>query len=271
VSIIDLTRVNPDRWEAFSFPDGQPHLSVSVFRRAEEHRLYARIASSDDLMRVLLARDALGPGAEVHLIISYLMGARMDRAMPSEGWKRHPFTLKVLVDVLKTAEWASISVFDPHSDVALALLGAQAILPVRHVTIAIEDYPEPPLIVIPDAGAQKRTNAILDKINIKVDTVQALKHRDESTGKLTDVQLFQPEKVKGRECLIVDDLCDGGRTFVNLARCLNDAGASSTALYVTHGVFSNGTPLEGIDHVFTTNSYRDLAPSGDYTVFDWRI
>jgi ribose-phosphate pyrophosphokinase len=45
--------------------------------------------------------------------------------------------------------------------------------------------------------------------------------------------------VENEECLIVDDICDGGRTFLEIAKILKARGASSIELYVTHGIFSN--------------------------------
>lgn len=53
-------------------------------------------------------------------------------------------------------------------------------------------------------------------------------------------------------------LCDGGRTFTELARALKDRGAGRIGLFVTHGIFSRGLdPLfaEGIDDIFTTDSF----------------
>jgi phosphoribosylpyrophosphate synthetase len=66
--------------------------------------------------------------------------------------------------------------------------------------------------------------------------------------------------VKGKECLIVDDLADGGRTFKYLAEALKKQGASEVYLYVTHGQFNYGFDelKECIDHIYCTNSYKDI-------------
>ncbi len=63
--------------------------------------------------------------------------------------------------------------------------------------------------------------------------------------------------MKGKYCVIVDDICDGGRTFIELAKTLKEGGAQRVVLYVTHGIFSKGIyPLEKyIDEVYTTNSF----------------
>ena len=66
--------------------------------------------------------------------------------------------------------------------------------------------------------------------------------------------------VKGKKCLIVDDLADGGRTFKLLADALNKQGAVNVFLYVTQAQFNYGFDelKESIDHIYCTNSYKDI-------------
>lgn len=66
--------------------------------------------------------------------------------------------------------------------------------------------------------------------------------------------------VKGKQCLIVDDLADGGRIFKFLAEALKQQGAAEVYLYVTHAQFNYGFDelKETIDHVYCTNSYKDI-------------
>jgi ribose-phosphate pyrophosphokinase len=66
--------------------------------------------------------------------------------------------------------------------------------------------------------------------------------------------------VKGKECLIVDDLADGGRTFKLLAEELKSQGANKVFLYVTHAQFNYGfDELKAtIDHVYCTNSFKEI-------------
>lgn len=251
--------------ERFTFPDGQPH--VAVKGRREPMFVQARIRNSQELVELLLLNEALrSAGAtEVGLRILYLMGARMDRRMPAEP-EHNPFTLAVVADIIRSVPWASISILDPHSDVAPALLRARPESPVFYVRRAIAEVPDA-LVVIPDAGAIKRIEAM----NLDVATTQAVKRRNESTGKLDGFRLLDPADYKGRDCLIVDDLCDGGRTFVALAELMSEAGANSTSLYVTHGVFSRGFYLDGLARIFTTDSYCQVeAPPPHVTIFPLR-
>ena len=64
-------------------------------------------------------------------------------------------------------------------------------------------------------------------------------------------------RVRDKVCLILDDICDGGGTFTGLSHVLRGTyGARAVDLFVTHGIFSKGLPLDGIRAVHTTDSYR---------------
>jgi ribose-phosphate pyrophosphokinase len=85
------------------------------------------------------------------------------------------------------------------------------------------------------------------------------KKRDPETGKLDGFSIYDYDpnpNSNGTELLIVDDICDGGGTFVGLAKKLREAGAKKVHLFVTHGIFSKGVPLEGIDTIYTTDSFQ---------------
>jgi ribose-phosphate pyrophosphokinase len=100
----------------------------------------------------------------------------------------------------------------------------------------------------------------LQDVNGQMNTVFCSKKRDPLTGHLSgfEIKNYNPNpNADGQDLLIVDDICDGGGTFVGLAKELRKAGAKKVYLYVTHGIFSKGLPLEGIDRVFTTDSYSN--------------
>jgi len=58
----------------------------------------------------------------------------------------------------------------------------------------------------------------------------------------------------------VDDICDGGGTFLGLATALKEKNAGKLSLIVSHGIFSKGFEElnKSFDTVFTTNSFRDI-------------
>lgn len=239
------------------FPDGQPHVTFnrSMYFSKEFVTLRSSIRSSEELVQVLLVADTLRAQGVlgINLEIPYLMGARMDRRIDYT----QPFTLKVIADIIKTGGFDSVNLFDAHSDVAPALLGAENQLPWRQVKQVLQAYNDDPVIVIPDAGATKRVEGILELIGTNSLTVQCLKHRDSRTGKLSGFKVLADSGViEGRTCIIVDDICDGAGTFIALAEKLRTAGAKRVILYVSHGIFSKGWTLPGIDDIWTTTSYR---------------
>ncbi|MDO8640990.1 MAG: phosphoribosyltransferase family protein [Nitrosarchaeum sp.] len=248
--------------ETFKFPDNQPHviLKRKLFWPVDSARIICSITSSDDLMELLLVKqiiDSLGI-RKVTLDISYLMGARMDRAIADY----QPWTLKVITDILSNAfdHNCSINTFDIHSEVSTAVLNSVNVLPFRQVEVVLDNQTSNTVVIIPDLGATKRVELILAEIQKitgeQYEMVQCLKHRDMQTGQLSGFRVLDPEKVNGKVCVIVDDLCDGGGTFVGIAKKLRDAGAIKVVLYVSHGIFSKGWPLEGIDEIWTTDSYK---------------
>ena len=246
----------------FTFPDGQPHVKLGCGSHPGDVTITAPIRNGTDLLSVLLVEETLRhEGARfVSLFITYLLGARMDRRIgPGE-----PFTLKVVAGLLKD-QFDKIHVLDPHSDVACALLDADSVSPIEFIRKAVihdgdmEWYPsENVAFCAPDAGAAKKVEGYAAELGgFKV--VQCLKHRDMMTGKLSGFKLASDENVPER-VLIVDDICDGGGTFVGVAELLRAHGAKWVGLYVTHGIFSKGFDLKGIDRIFTTTSYRDTYP-----------
>ena len=260
------TRAGDMSFELFTFPDGQPHLKLltdPVDDSFHEATIETAIRNPMELFTTLLAKDVLANnGYKVNLDIRYLMGARMDRRIGDE----HPFTLSQVANVLLCGgnQFNNFRILDCHSNVALGMLEAENVLPEQVVRDVLNQLP-PQRIIIPDMGATERVTELSHHYLgwHKSIAVQCVKHRDMQTGKLTGFEVKQPTAVRGKECLIIDDICDGGGTFIGLAEALREAGATKVRLFVTHGIFSKGLPLKGIDRVFTTNSYHE-------TKEDWR-
>jgi ribose-phosphate pyrophosphokinase len=65
------------------------------------------------------------------------------------------------------------------------------------------------------------------------------------------------EQLKDKHVIIVDDICDGGRTFIELAKVLKSNKVKNITLFVTHGIFSKGVDAlfeNGIDNIITTDT-----------------
>lgn len=249
-------------WEEMDFPDGQPGLKLLNTGICSLVEIRCRITSPRDLMMLELAVDVLRrhhPNRPIDITIFYLMGGRMDRPID----RFHPFTLAVVARRIRALEPHKVTVFDPHSDVTPALLNAKVWPPDKFVAQAISrlgglmvganNVPRT-ILVSPDAGASKKTERLAAQFGLPM--IQCLKHRDMETGALSHTEVLAfPGECIGKRCLIVDDICDGGGTFTPIADQLHNRGATRVELYVSHGIFSKGLPLEGIDHVYTTDSY----------------
>ena len=85
------------------------------------------------------------------------------------------------------------------------------------------------------------------------------KIRDVKTRKLSGFKVYADD-LQGRDCLVVDDICDGGGTFLGLAKELKAKNAGKLYLAVSHGIFSRGVErlLEHYDGVFSTNSFGEV-------------
>lgn len=259
----------------FDFPDGQPHyvFEPDRFRQmetGESIEIIGAIRSGNDLVNMLVAVDAVYSAVSIltsppplALNVSYLLGARMDRRIgPGQ-----PFSLDVVAGMLQSgiAGRAELRILDPHSKVTLTLLpGAKILQPdalIKMVLLRIEQAEaQQPVVVIPDAGAIDRTLGILERLNAAHSVAYCTKVRDEKTGKLSGFALNKGE-VNGRVVVIVDDICDGGGTFSGIADVLRNQGATKVHLCVTHGVFSKGIEIRGIDEIFSSDSYK--APSAE--------
>lgn len=195
------------------------------------------------------ATHSLNKNAVSTLKIHCLIGQRSDRRFHENG----SFDLKIIANFINSMHFDKVLILHPHSPISLALIDNSKEL--SHYSYVERAYNSigSPVLVSPDAGAYKATFDFSEKL--KADLVPSNKVRIAGVPKIS----IQGD-VKGKECLIVDDLADGGRTFKYLAEKLKKLGAIKVYLYVTHGQFNYGFDelKEYIDHVYCTNSYREI-------------
>ena len=105
------------------------------------------------------------------------------------------------------------------------------------------------VLVAPDAGAIKKVLKVAQVTGLPM--VRADKIRDVNTGAITETVVYS-DHIKDKSFLIVDDICDGGRTFIELEKVLRPLTDAYVYLYVTHGIFSKGLePLGCFNKVYT--------------------
>ena len=234
------------------FPDGTQqvwHLPTALIEAGEWHICWS-FASEAELI-TLLQLCELRASRPTHLELTYLPYGRQDKPVSNDA----TFGLQTFIRVLSLCELTSIRVLDPHSAVITAALPqCEATYPTQHVTNAIQSTGAT-AIAYPDAGAVRKYTTIYHT-DCVVFTGQ--KVRDQRTGTITHTDV--DGNPSGHHVLIIDDICDGGRTFIALATTLKDRGARSVHLFVTHGIFSNGIHVltqAGLGRIFTARGEVD--------------
>lgn len=243
--------------DSFIFPGGEVHLKINQFHRSVEVK--ANLRDSDDIMELLLVSNALkNDGCSINkLIIPYIPYARQDRICNTG----EPFSIKVMTDLINGIKAERVEGWDVHSDVTNALIDNFTSIPQYFFTsrsIELERILKDKSISIcsPDAGALKKIHKLQEVYNIKNDRlIVASKERNVQTGDILSTSVDCT--VCHKNVIILDDICDGGRTFIEIAKVLKNWGTEKVYLYVTHGIFSKGMEVfDGlIDHVYTTDSF----------------
>lgn len=241
-------------------------LTKEVTRTDNIVSITAKIKNSSDLIKLLLLNDAICriiPKCATLcklLELDYLPYARQDRVCNSG----ESFSLKVLANLINACEFDTVYIDDPHSDVATALINNCKALHqrdcVRVLCVTNDDFSRfvsSSTLVSPDAGSNKKIAEVCKMLG-KGSFVRADKLRDMSTNNISETVVYA-DKLAGNY-LIVDDICDGGRTFIALAKELKAKGADKVGLYVTHGIFSYGKKVlteAGIDYIFAKNDWTE--------------
>ncbi len=227
------------------YPGGEPMVSFATERSSQVERLLLRPRSIGSLMTGLFFVDALVErGLKVpELIFPCVLGARQDRINPAGDFL---FTAKSVAKEINARNFPRVTVIDPHSDVTTALI--DRCRPVHYGPAA-----KYAAVVAPDAGAEKRASRIAKIMGVPV--IRAWKSRDVATGKITGFGMEPTNLAPGSTVVVIDDICDGGGTFIGLADCLDEAGLRAD-LFVSHGIFSQGAAalLARYESVICTDS-----------------
>lgn len=247
-------------FEHFTFSGGEPHFKIlGELPTNTTITITHRVRSFNDMGLLLLAVDALQRAGikQLDLVLPYFPAARQDRVMVAG----EPLSVKVYADLINGLALNSVTIFDAHSEVAIALLdNCRAVSNHAFIGQVLEQLGNVQLIA-PDGGALKKIYKLAAHLEGAYPVVECSKSRDVRTGKLSGFQVFAQD-LQGADCLIVDDICDGGGTFMGLAKALKEKNAGRLYLAVSHGIFSRGLEqlTEHFEQVFTTNSFSDLEP-----------
>lgn len=282
-------RPESDIYEEIRYPAGETQIRLreGVMERinaADEVRIIARVGSAQDIISLLLLGSALSETTTpVSLILPYLPYSRADRAFRAGDCHGLEAFGKLISTVCNTYD--ETHTLDAHNSLA-----AEAYVPglVNHDALslvhrAITDHARRHnssriTVLFPDEGARARYTVpghlSCNAGTVQIDVLHCTKQRDNVTGKFLSFTV--PEINAVQPAIIIDDICDGGGTFLGIAEKLDNIEqhgfpnvSHRLGLYVTHGIFSKGLrELEAsFDHIYTTNTLY-VIPNGLVTVYD---
>ncbi|MFP6733552.1 MAG: ribose-phosphate pyrophosphokinase [Rhodospirillales bacterium] len=193
--------------------------------------------ANDNLMELLVTLDALrrGSARRVTAVLPYFGYARQDR----KSGPRTPISAKLVANLITEAGANRVLTLDLHAgqiqgffDIPVDNLYAE---PVFSKEINKRYNGDDLMVVSPDVGGVFRARSIAKVIDADLAIIDK---RRERAGDSEVMNIIG--EVKGRRCLLVDDIIDSAGTLCNAATALMDAGASAVSAFVTHGVLSGG-------------------------------
>ena len=200
--------------------------------------------SEAELMHLVQLKHLLDENkTRCNLYMPYLPYARQDKSISNKNC----FALHSFAKIINSLNFSFVSFEDPHSNLAeKIILNSKAQYPLDMINESCR-ITKCDLIFYPDEGALFKYSPMLS-----FESIWGKKVRDQATGNILSYEIVGDPKDK--VILIVDDICDGGATFINAATLLYEKGAKEVHLYVSHGIFSKGTRIlrdAGIKRIFT--------------------
>ena len=220
-----------------NFSDGEIYVEINENIRGNSIFLIQSISSpaNDNLMELLLCIDALkrSSAKNITAVIPYFGYARQDRKVAP----RTSISAKLVSNLITKAGADRIVTVDLHAgqiqgffDIPVDNLFATPIF-ARHIKKKIKG--KNLICVAPDVGGTERARALGKILNVGLAIVDKRRPKPGQSQVMNIVG-----EVKGKTCIIVDDIIDSGGTIVNAAKALKDRGAKEVYVYITHGVLS---------------------------------
>jgi len=285
LNLVDIDK-SDIKYQIQKFPDGQQNIVIGTggkvtYTSKEPVQIKSRLNNWLDLELITCAAASLHELGvdEIHLYTPYIVGARSDRDF-TEGNGGNNYLKDVICPVINSLNFKTVTCIDPHSDVLEACIKGfrkisnkdlvywalrNGICTYKNVKEGIRPLDMDNIVLVsPDAGASKKIYKLAEQIGYKGDIITCSKDRDKD-GKLTKCVVPLNDR-ESHNFIIIDDICDGGATFINIAKeikkqyeGLETISPIKIYLIVTHGIFSKGFNelTQYFDGIYCTNSYRD--------------
>lgn len=274
-----ITFPESNKFQCLEYPGGESQVRLNDgvipdLLNSKRIIVDAVVDSAQRLVELLLLLDAIRnvtDGSKIILRLPYLPYSRADRRFTAGDCAG----LAVLGELLATRKLDKIVTLDVHNFEAAyaALPNLQNVFPLNAILKAIESVEQLAgvgTLLYPDEGAAARYGKFV-KNGWKLQNCS--KDRDKVTGKLNGFTVPDAEVFGSGPILIIDDICDGGGTFLGIAEKLPPN--NKAFLYVTHGIFSGGFTnlIKPFERIYTTNSFPSRYPYLHFvTVYDaWKL
>lgn len=248
------------------FPDGTLHLKTPAINPASDVYITWNYENDAELFTVICLAKKYATSKKI-LVMPYLPHARMDRIKNADT---EVFTLKYFCETINDLKFDRIVITDAHSNVGPALLNNCENLDIQEeLNYAISDIKctsgdDNVVLFFPDEGSMKRYSGYSP-----LPYGFGIKQRDWETGRIKGLKIQSDVDLRGKDVLIVDDICSYGGTFAHAAKALREAGVNKIYLYVTHceenilkGAIFNDPECK-IEGIYTTTSMPALFKQAD--------
>lgn len=255
--IADLLKTPLSPVEDKYFADGEIYIRIKNKVRGDDVYIIQSIVApaNDRLMELLIMVDALKRASvgRITLICPYLCYSRQDRKAAS----REPITAKLVANLITKAGADRLVTVDLHAEQIQGFYD----IPVDHFLgyplfakyLVENDLLKDAIIVSPDIGGVKRADKLADLLGLKlaiIDKVRKAHNEAEVTHVVGDV--------KGKRCVILDDMIDTGGSICAAATALKENGAKEVIVCATHALLSGSAKekfdVSCVDKLLLTNS-----------------
>ena len=237
-AIADYLDVPLTRAQVRRFADNEVFVTIDENVRGEDVFIIQSTSfpANDNLMELLICIDALtrASAKRITAVMPYFGYARQDRKMGG----RTPISAKLVANLVTRAGADRVLTMDLHAGQIQGFfdIPTDNLLATPVLADDIRENHERPrelMIVSPDVGGVVRARSLANRLNADL----AIVDKRRSGPGVSEVMNIIGD-VKGRRCVLFDDIIDGGTTLVSAAAALAEQGAAEVSAYVTHGVLS---------------------------------
>ncbi len=241
------------------FSDGESFVEINENVRGVDAFVIQPTCSpvNDNVLELLIMCDALrrASAGSINAVIPYYGYARQDRKVAP----RTPITSKLVADLLQAAGVSRVVTVDLHAGQIQGFFN----IPVDHLfamPVVLEDYlkknfDSSAVFVSPDAGGVERARAYSKRLNASLAIIDKRRERANESEVMNLIG-----DVKGRPCIVLDDIIDTAGTTCNAAKALMAKGATKVVGVATHGVLSGPAIQRIVDSPLTEVVVTDTIP-----------